>query len=127
MTFISKRNLIWGGILSAVLFLCAAVYLLPKEDAEKTAVIRQGNRIIRTIDLSASADPVVFQIEAPAGGVNTILVQNGQIGITQADCPDQICVNRGMIRQGAPIVCLPHQLSITIEDKNSGADAVTGG
>lgn len=44
---------------------------------------------------------------------NVIRTGGGAIRIESADCPDQICVHMGNLREdGAPIICLPHRLEI---------------
>ena len=46
--------------------------------------------------------------------------------MSEADCPDRLCVKQGEITNGIyPIVCLPHRLTVRIVE-NSGIDAVTG-
>ena len=48
-------------------------------------------------------------------GTNTLVIKNGEASVTNADCPDRICVNhRGIRRSGESIICLPHKLVITI-------------
>ena len=44
----------------------------------------------------------------------------------KADCPDQVCVRHSAIsRNGESIICLPHEVVVSIEDgESSGADAV---
>ena len=50
------------------------------------------------------------------GGENVISVEPGRIRISDANCPDHVCVDTGWISDGViPIVCLPHQLVIRIE------------
>ena len=40
-------------------------------------------------------------------------VRPGAIRVSEADCPDKICVGMGWLTDGAaPIVCLPHRLMI---------------
>ena len=54
-------------------------------------------------------------------GHNTVHVAPGSIAVTEADCPDGICVAQGAIdRGGVPIVCMPHRLVVKIE--GSGID-----
>ena len=46
---------------------------------------------------------------------NTIVIENGQVWIDQADCPDKLCVKQGKIsKNGQSIICLPHKLTIGI-------------
>ena len=49
-------------------------------------------------------------------------VRAGAIRVSEADCPDKICVGMGWLTDGAfPIVCLPHRLMIRL--KGTAADA----
>ena len=89
--------------------------------AGRVVQIEQDGKVLRTIDLER-AEEETFVLAAPDGGHNTVMVQKGKICVSEADCPDQICVQRGWLTQGAPIVCLPHRLVIHIV----GAQAVDG-
>lgn len=47
---------------------------------------------------------------------NTLVIENGAAQVVEASCPDQICVNQGVVRYaGESIVCLPHKLVVTVE------------
>lgn len=59
------------------------------------------------------------------GGTNILVIQNGSAMITEADCPDKICVKQGSIKhQGQTIVCLPNKLQIKIVQTEGGVDLV---
>ncbi len=48
-------------------------------------------------------------------GTNTVQIEHGKISVTEADCPDHICVNSPAIsKPGEIIACLPHKLLIEI-------------
>ena len=47
-------------------------------------------------------------------------IQDGQVFISEADCPDGLCVNTGKIsKTGQTIICLPHKLVIEITDSET--------
>ena len=47
---------------------------------------------------------------------NTLVIADGQAQVTEASCPDQICVRQGAIQYaGESIVCLPHKLVVTVQ------------
>lgn len=96
---------------------------------KKTAVITQNGSVIRTIDLTADTEPYEFDVTDSHGGRNRIRAEHGRIAVISADCPDLICIKRGYIEDGTDsIVCLPHRLTVVIEDiGKSQADAVSGG
>ena len=50
-------------------------------------------------------------------GTNTIVIENGQAYVTDADCPDKICEQMGQIsKPGETIICLPHKLIVEVSD-----------
>ena len=56
---------------------------------------------------------------------NLIRVEKGAIGIKDADCPDKICQQRGMVSDtGYPVTCLPHKLVIQIERLTAASDGI---
>ena len=57
---------------------------------------------------------------------NVLLIHDGKADMTEADCPDRLCVNQSAIRyQGESIICLPHKVTVRIEGgERSGVDAV---
>jgi hypothetical protein len=76
-----------------------------------TAVILQDNEVIRRIDLSAVTEPYSLRIDNSSGGYNIVLVEKGRISVTEASCPDKICIHQGKISDSLkPIVCLPNGL-----------------
>ncbi len=61
-----------------------------------------------------------------AHGSNVLHIEDGRVRITEADCPNQDCVEKGAIsRQGQIILCLPHKLSVTITEEGGGPDAIS--
>ena len=63
-------------------------------------------------------------------GTNVIEIKDGKVYVSEADCPDKLCVKQGPIsKAGETIVCLPHKLvvRITSNDFNDEPtyDAVT--
>lgn len=56
-------------------------------------------------------------------GTNTLVIQDGKAMITEADCPDKVCVEMGPIGyNGQVITCLPNRVTVTIEDAESEID-----
>ncbi len=61
------------------------------------------------------------------GHRNFVVIKDGAAQVTEADCPDQVCVNRGKIsRVGESIICLPHRvvIEVTSDEKPSGEGEV---
>lgn len=51
-------------------------------------------------------------------GTNTVVIENGQAFVVDADCPDKICEQMEAIsKPGETIVCLPHKLVVEVSDE----------
>ena len=49
------------------------------------------------------------------GGRNVVVIENGMVFVSEANCPDQICVKHKPLNQTAdPIVCLPNSLVVKV-------------
>ena len=48
---------------------------------------------------------------------NTLCIDNGQIYMVEADCPDHLCVHQGAISNSGMIVCLPNRVVVRISDE----------
>ena len=62
------------------------------------------------------------------GTGNHLEIRGGEIRMTEADCPDQICVNHLAIsRDGESIICLPNKVVIAIEagDTRNEIDSIS--
>ena len=85
------------------------------------AEIRQDDKIIERIRLTGHTGVTEFTTTYETNGQkkhNHIRVENEQIAVTAADCPDKICVQTGAISApGEIIACLPHKLIIEIKSE----------
>ena len=61
------------------------------------------------------------------GGTNILQIKEGKADMTEADCPDKLCVHQKAIsKDGESIICLPNQVVVEIESSESSEyDAVT--
>ena len=100
----------WALVLATVLAVCIAMsiwILLPGADAQRIEIISEG-KVLYTLSLSVDQSVTV----TTALGTNTVTIENGAVAVTEADCPDHYCMQRGWCRSGTDIVCLPHRLVI---------------
>lgn len=58
---------------------------------------------------------------------NILQIRDGRADITEASCPDKICVNhRAVSKQGESLICLPNKMAVEIENsEEAGIDAST--
>lgn len=118
-----KNALIIGALLGVVFALSLLLLiLLPglQKTGSLTALIYQDGRLLHTINLGAVTESYELTITDQSGHYNLIQVRPGSIGITDADCPDKLCVHMGFRDSTLlPITCLPNQLVIRLV-KDSG-------
>lgn len=108
-----KRNdiILIVAILIIAVIAIAAVFLTRKS-GEKVQITLE-NEIYGTYYLN---DDEVIQIDTEYGS-NTVTIKDGTVAVTEADCPDQICVHEYPLGDDSPnpIVCLPHKLIVEIK------------
>lgn len=123
-TFFSFRK----GDLFAIAFvalLAVGVFcaFLPANNATQNAVAQvwQNGSLLKEMPLQTDA-----QLEIDGDYHNLIVVRNGEIGISDSDCPGSDCVRSAWISQpGRSIVCLPNRVEIRIAGQ-SDVDFVVG-
>ena len=100
----------WIIVLGLVLAVCLGLsiwLMLPGEPAGQAEIWLDGE-LYRTVDLDRDQQ---FEVRSDHG-TNTVTVKDGKIAVTEADCPDHYCMQRGFCDSGAQIVCLPNRLVI---------------
>lgn len=117
----TKNWIILFVILLAVCIGLSIPLLLPGEAATHAEISSQG-AVLKTVDLRIDQE---FTVDTPNGGHNVVTVQNGKIAVTDANCPDHYCMQRGYCNSGTQIVCLPNRLVIRFLGEQP-IDAVVG-
>ena len=122
-----KKNALIIGILLGIVFFLSLflIYLLPRLQISHslTALVYQDGTLIHRIDLSQVTETYDLNIWDEKGQYNIVQVRPGAIGITEANCPDKLCVHMGFRDSTLlPITCLPHQLVIRIVDQGLSLD-----
>ena len=109
-----KRDIIL--VLSMVIIAAAAFLIINfavKKDGSY-AVIKVDGKVIKTLDLNSGETTI--EVNGYQGGVNKVVINDGKVSMTEADCPDELCVKTGKIsRVGETIVCLPPRVVVEIK------------
>ncbi len=109
-----KRKDIPIIILTVVLAVLAYVFAT-SGDADKVSVYKDG-KLLGEYSLSKNQSIDI-------NGTNMLVIEDGEAFMTEADCPDKLCINQGKIgSKGGSIICLPNK--VVVETKG-GADAVS--
>ena len=118
-------------LLGTVLLLISLASLLAilrpaKQGTGYIADIYQNGSLIASIPLAEVQETYRFTITGASGCTNEIEVRPGSIGILTADCPDQLCVHQGFIRDSRlPITCLPNRIVILLRSPAEDIDEIT--
>ncbi len=110
-------------VIAAVLAAAAILFAVLHFGIGKGAYvqIQVNNEIVDTLPLNEDTERLI----ETEYGTNKLVIQDGYAAVTDADCPDKICVRHRKISQnGESIICLPHQLVISIvnEKENDEID-----
>ena len=109
-----KNDFILVGLILAIAAI--AFLLIPKESADMAKITVDG-KIYATVSLDKNQ-----RIEI--NNTNVAVIENGEIYMESANCPDKLCVHQGRISDSSKkIICLPN--SVIIEaTKESSIDSV---
>ena len=96
--------------------------MLHQKQPEKIAQIYQNDKLLYEIDLTKVKEPYTITIDGDNGAENQVLVENGQISMQSASCPDHLCVKQGTISDGIlPIICLPNHIRISVASEEESS------
>jgi hypothetical protein len=117
-----------AALVAAVLVLvfagsCIWVWLqMHRTDEHGTVCIYLNGKLAEEHPLTADGTYPVYGAD---GSYNIVEIRDGSVAVTDADCDNQTCVQTGWITSPAyPIVCLPHQLVVQIEERDDQVDGV---
>ena len=103
---------------------CVFAYMKFSAGSHHIAEIKQDGKVIKTVDLDKVKDGQDIRISYDTDHYNIVRIEKGRIRITDADCPDKVCVKTGWITQpGQSVICLPHKLIIKIEGGSKDIDS----
>lgn len=101
-----KRDLL---LVVGILIIAGVFYIgnwfLNRQPAALVEISIDGE-VIESLDLTKDTE---ITVENGKGGTNHLIIQDGRTRISDASCPDKICIHQGEIsRNGEMIVCLPN-------------------
>ncbi|MBE6778002.1 MAG: NusG domain II-containing protein [Ruminococcaceae bacterium] len=105
-------------VLLTALLLLLGLFWLPARGAQVTVTV--DGRTVATFALSTDTTYTIPGI----GGYNILEIRDGEARVTDADCPDAVCVrHRAVSRVGQSILCLPHKVAVTVVGGEPAVDA----
>ncbi len=96
----------------------------------RSLTARSGAEVVVSVDGKETAVYSLFENRTEtisgAKGLNNVLeIRDGKARVTDASCPDRLCVRQGEIsKEGESIVCLPNRVVITLRGTEEGESDV---
>lgn len=110
-----KDFILIGAILAIILIVFAVIQLTEKDGAY--VVVKVNGEEVAKYSLSENGE---YELN---GGTNILRIADGKAFLTDADCPDHLCVNQGKIsKSGQTITCLPNRLTVTVYSVDESDD-----
>lgn len=120
----TKRDKIFLGIVFLLLLLITAIFYLCQRETGAMVQVTVDGAIYGTYPLGREQK---IQITDKNGEVtNELVIHDGVADMTEADCPDKLCVHQKAIaKTNETIVCLPNKVVVQIIGaKESELDSV---
>lgn len=107
-----KKDLIVLLVVAAVIVVIACCFFFRKDAEGGMAVVTVDGKEYGRYPLSKEQEiPIVIDGEE----TNLLIIKDGKADVTEADCPDQICVNQKPVsKEHETIVCLPNKVVVEI-------------
>ena len=102
-----KDFILIGVIVALALVLLICVKLTQKEGA--CVVVKIDGNDVATYSLDVNGTYTLN------GGTNVLVIKDGFAYLSDANCPDHLCVKQGRVHSsGEVITCLPNKLTVTV-------------
>lgn len=111
-TFGKKDALFIGGLFLVCLLALLLWHMGSGKAGARIVVTRDGD-VYGTYALSE--DQTIAIKDTEGNVTNTLVIRDGKADMTDADCPDKLCVHQKAISaQNETIVCLPNRVVVTV-------------
>ncbi|HBE09567.1 MAG: NusG domain II-containing protein [Eubacterium sp.] len=107
----TKADLI---LLIMIIILGTGTFFLVKMLAREGKHVRVSvdGKVLMTVPLDKNDS---YEIKGYDGGYNRLVIKDNKAYISEADCPDRLCVKQGRIgKEQETVICLPHRVVVEI-------------
>ena len=112
---IGKNDLIMIGVLVVCGLVIAGALFLTRQAGNQVVVSVDG-QVVSSFPLDKDIE---YVIEGYEGGRNTLIIKDGVAYMSDASCPDHLCMGMGKISQvGQSIICLPNRVVVEIQGES---------
>lgn len=110
-----KNDIILIGIILLISISAFGVlkFMQSQNDADSMVIIKDDGVIIKTFPFTERTEEVFYFEDGEE--INVVVIKDGVVTVSEANCRDQICVkSQSISRSGEIIVCLPHKFTVEI-------------
>ncbi len=111
----------WEIILFAVIAAACVVFLAVRyltQEEGATVVIEVNGQEFGTYPLNKDQ-------EIEINDTNVLVIADGEAFMTEANCPDRLCISQGAISSnGQMIICLPNRVIVQVVDEREDAETL---
>ena len=95
------------------------------EGAQLEVIIKDDGEVIKTYPFNEATDETFEYVDGDE--INLVVIKDGKVTVTEANCRDQICVKtRSISQNGEIIVCLPHKFTVEIYSEDVDDSVLDG-
>lgn len=116
---IKKKDFILICLLLVIAAVMYGVWYFTSEKENVYVQVTVDGKVYETYQTDKDA---VYKVETD-NGYNVIEVKSGKVSVTDASCPDKICVHENVISSGGQsIICLPNKVVVSVIEKKEKND-----
>lgn len=117
---IGKRDLLLLAVILAAAFVLWGGWRLAHRGAAAAVEVTVDGKVYGTYELAVDRE---IPITKDGKVTNTLVIRDGKADMTEADCPDLLCVHQKPISaSGETIVCLPNRVVAEVVGKTGQAE-----
>ena len=106
--------LLFAGFLALALLLFLGYRLFFRNPGAAVEIAVDG-KAIKTLPLNQNTTYKITTGSQGSSHENILKIKDGYASITEADCPDKLCVHQKKIsKKGETLVCLPHKVIVSV-------------
>ena len=110
-----KNDIILIGIILLISVSAFGVlkFIQSQNTSDSMVIIKDDGVVIKTYPFTEKTDEVFEFFDGEE--INIVVIKDGVVTVSEANCRDQICVkSQSITRSGEIIVCLPHKFTVEI-------------
>lgn len=108
-----KSDIILIVAIIAIATLITFGFIIFRSSATDTVIVELDGDVVKKLPLDKDTE---YRIDCPDGGFNLLIIKDGKAYVSEASCPDKVCINTGAVGELKPVVCRPNKLVIMLSE-----------